>query len=65
MVQNPLLPIHHKRTFLDLLVALEPCSHLGILIPSVSGTICVFGKINVKAFGLLSIVIVHCTKEGN
>ena len=65
MVQNPLLPTHHKRMFLDLLMALEPCGHLGILIPSVSGTICVLGKIDVKVFGLLSIVIVHCTKDRN
>ena len=60
----PLL-IDHEQMLLHFLPTLKPCGHLRILVPLVSGPICVLGKVNMEAFGMLGIVIVSGAKKGN
>jgi hypothetical protein len=49
----------------NLLLALEPLHHLHKFIFVICSTVSILREINVKSFGILSIIVVHCTKHHN
>jgi hypothetical protein len=52
------MPLNEMLMSRNLLFALEPDSHLKILILAVSCTVSIFGQIYVKAFGVFSVEVV-------